>query len=269
VSGCVSNRLGDYLEGDLGVPARARVETHLAECARCREELRGLRATVALLRGLPKPPPSRDLTSAVMARLDAEPPRGWLRSALRELDAPGALGLLAAGLACLALVGLWQQGPLDPSGSVYTQAPERELARAPQETPRVTRFRWPRRPAVVSWSPAASAPSRQQIAAFSSGVAPLAGIAELPTAGTSQREIELDRQLQRLMVDPSGFLARMGPDVRGERFARLAQHAARRGDAAAVANRLIAVPHPLANDLAPRFLAASLAADFERGGSFR
>ena len=81
---------------------------------------------------------------------------------------------------------------------------------------------------------------------------------------TSNRDRELDRQLARLLGDPSAFLARMGPDAQGERFARLAQHAARRQQAGRVASRLISVPHPLANELVPRFLAASLAADFER-----
>ncbi len=256
---CSSERLGDYLEGDLGVPERAAVEAHLGRCGRCREELHGLRATVALLRGLPAPTPPRDLAPAVLARIESERREGWLRG----LDAPRA-GLLAAGLACLALVGLWSRGGGDsdrPPASAAAQARGFNVARDAAGGP----IRWPRRPVVGPWPPAAS----HRAAAFSGPVAPLAGIAELPGAGTKQRELELDRQLERLMGDPATFLARMGPDARGERFARLAQHAARHGRAASVATRLSAVSHPLADDLVPRFLAAELAAEFERNARFR
>lgn len=260
MSQCSSQRLGDYLEGDLGVPERTAVEAHLGRCGRCREELQGLRETVALLRGLPAPTPPRDLVPAVMARIESERREGWLRVALRDLDA-AQIGLLAAGLACLALVGLWPRGAGDSAGPSFAPAQERaiDVARTAVGGP----IRRPSRPAVGPWPPAAS----HRVAAFSGGVAPLAGIAELPA--TMQRERELDRQLDRLMGDPANFLARMGPDVRGERFARLAQHAARRGRAASLATRLIAVSHPLADDLAPRFLAAELAAELERGDSFR
>lgn len=266
--GCVGEDLGAYLEGDLEVRERARVEAHLLDCGRCRNELRDLRATVALLRRLPTPMPPRDLTPAVMARIDAEGRRSRWPQALPPLDGPAVLGLLAAGLACLALVGLWQPGGVDPAGSGSEPAPQRE-ATGPQIAAGDDAIRRSRRPTVEAWSPAARLPRLQRVASFSSGVAPLSGFAELPQAATSQREREFDRQLERLMGDPAAFLARMGPDVRGERFARLAQHAARRGAAGQVANRLIAVSHPLADDLAPRFLAASLAADLERSAGLR
>ncbi len=259
---CASQPLGDYLEGDLGVPERAAVEAHLGRCGRCREELQGLRDTVALLRGLPAPTPPRDLAPLVMARIESERREGWLRGAFRGLDATRT-GLLAAGLACFALVGLWPRGAGDPvpPRSAPAREPAIDVARNAAGGP----IRRPSRPAVGPWPPAAS----HRVAAFSGGVAPLAGIAELPAGASMQRERELDRQLERLMGDPATFLARMGPDVRGERFARLAQHAARRGRAASVATRLNAVSHPLADDLAPRFLAAELAAELERGSQFR
>lgn len=249
------DRLGDYLEGDLGTAERSAVDAHLAQCASCREELRGLRATVALLRSLPDPEPPADLAASVMARIDAE----RRPALLRRLDPPRVALALAAGLAGLAFLWTWQGS--DPSG--HDSFPGAQAM--PWDAAGGTTTRSRRPSAVVQPSaarPRAAVPGR--IAAFGSGVAPLGDFAELPADATSSREIELDRQLARLLDDPSAFLQRMGPSVRGDGFARLAQHAARRHQAGTVASRLIAVPHPLADELVPRFLAASLAADLER-----
>ena len=51
--GQVRTRLGDYLEGDLELSARAQVDEHLGACADCANELQELRSTVALVRTLP------------------------------------------------------------------------------------------------------------------------------------------------------------------------------------------------------------------------
>jgi anti-sigma factor RsiW len=45
-------RLSDYLDGELPVSGRARMEHHLGECEECRRLLAGLRRTVAALHGL-------------------------------------------------------------------------------------------------------------------------------------------------------------------------------------------------------------------------
>jgi hypothetical protein len=266
----IREQLGDYLEGDLGTAARAGVDAHLVECAVCRDELRGLRATVALLRGLPDPEPPADLTAAVMARIEAERRPRLLRGAIRQLDAPRVAMALAAGLAGLAFLSNWQgseQGQYESfPGAQAMPAPERApMARAPGDAAGGATMR-SRRPSASVQPPAARAwPSPpRRVASFASGVAPLGEFGELSVETASNRERELDRQLAWLLGDPSTFLARMGPDARGERFARLAQHAARRQQAGTVASRLISVPHPLTDDLIPRFLAASFAADLER-----
>jgi len=257
-------RLGDYLEGQLELGARAEVDAHVADCASCRDELRGLRETVALLRGLPDPEPPADLTASVMARIDLERRPQAIRAAFRRLDA-SRVAALAAGFAGLALLSTWQLAGDGFPGATVVPAPERAepalLGNAAGDADTGTRrlSPVPKPPAASPWErPAPRPPS-----AFVAGVAP-PGFAELPMGTPSNRDRELDRQLDRLLGDPSAFLARMGPDARGERFARLAQHAARRQQARRVASRLIAVPHPLADQLVPRFLAASFAADFER-----
>ena len=59
--GCSGTRAlaSEYMDGRLGREERTRVEEHLAACPRCRAELESLRATVALLHGLPEVAPAR------------------------------------------------------------------------------------------------------------------------------------------------------------------------------------------------------------------
>src|SRR5262245_29015264 len=73
--------LSPYLEGDLSPTERTRVESHVGACSECSAELRGLRATVALLRALPAPEPPPYLASRVSARIaDGEGRAGlWSR----------------------------------------------------------------------------------------------------------------------------------------------------------------------------------------------
>lgn len=253
----VDDRLGEYLEGGLDDTERASLEAHLSGCERCRDALRGLRRTVALLRALPEPTPALDLTASVMERIraDARPPAP--RGAFRRIDLP-RVAALAAAAACLLLV-------LDPqvanipgdAPSLFAQHAGFEKVSGDPAGGTVTQQR---RPAAASL-PLAGRPSR--IAAFAN-VAPTAGFGDL-----DGQERSMDRQLQALLLDPAAFLARMGPDAGGERFARLTQHAARQGQAGRMASQLISAPHPLADDLAPRFLAASLQIDSERGARFK
>lgn len=64
--GCSRTRVlvSEYVDGRLGPEERGRVEEHLAACARCRADLDSLRATVALLHGLPEVAPVRHFTVA-------------------------------------------------------------------------------------------------------------------------------------------------------------------------------------------------------------
>jgi hypothetical protein len=87
-----------YIDGELGPSELARFETHMGQCARCRETVGAARATKALLDAMPAvhAPRSFALTPALLAE-PAQPSRTHGR--------PVALRL-AQGVAVLAVVAL-------------------------------------------------------------------------------------------------------------------------------------------------------------------
>ena len=93
--------LQDLLDGRLGDAESARVEAHVRECVRCREELDTLRRGRDLARTAGGPvglPPG--LLEGVVARLDTESPRqGDGFNAQRRRFLAYAAGAVAAGLA--------------------------------------------------------------------------------------------------------------------------------------------------------------------------
>lgn len=99
--------LSPYLENDLSDVDRSAVESHLAACDGCSEDLRDLREAVALLRRLPAPEPPPFLASRVMARIaDGEgQARGW-RQWLAQASLPLIAAPLAAAAAALAVFAL-------------------------------------------------------------------------------------------------------------------------------------------------------------------
>ena len=68
-----TDRLSDYLDGELAPAERDAVERHLAECEACASTLEELRAVVSAAGRLPERPPARDLWPGIEARLT---PRG-------------------------------------------------------------------------------------------------------------------------------------------------------------------------------------------------
>ncbi len=56
------DQLSAYIDGELDASAAERLERHLAECGRCRQEMEQLRATVAALQELPAVEPPRSFT---------------------------------------------------------------------------------------------------------------------------------------------------------------------------------------------------------------
>ncbi len=56
------DQLSAYIDGELDASAAKRLERHLAECGRCRQEMEQLRATVAALQELPAVEPPRSFT---------------------------------------------------------------------------------------------------------------------------------------------------------------------------------------------------------------
>jgi hypothetical protein len=62
-------QLNEYLDSALEIPARARMEAHLSECAHCRARLSFLQAVFHALAALPEETPERDLTQSVLRAL--------------------------------------------------------------------------------------------------------------------------------------------------------------------------------------------------------
>jgi predicted anti-sigma-YlaC factor YlaD len=64
-----TDRLSEYLDGELSAPERAAVDAHLLECGACRSTLDELRAVVAEAAQLTNAPPARELWSGIAARI--------------------------------------------------------------------------------------------------------------------------------------------------------------------------------------------------------
>lgn len=64
-----TDRLSEYVDGDLGPEERTGLEAHLERCGECRATLEELRSIVADAGTLPPLPPKRDLWPGIEARL--------------------------------------------------------------------------------------------------------------------------------------------------------------------------------------------------------
>ncbi len=122
------DRLSAYIDGELDPPAAQRLESHLAECERCRLELEQLRATVSGLQDLPELEPPRTFTlspervAAPRPRLPAAPPLAF--------GARIAAAGLAAALAAVLVVDL---GDIGGHGGTQGAAPQPTSARPADE----------------------------------------------------------------------------------------------------------------------------------------
>ena len=121
-----TNRLSEYLDGDLPAGERTVLEAHLPTCAECSETLAQLRRVVARARSLDDQPPAADLWPAIarhvgVVSLDARRARRRLSFTVPQLAAAAvALALLSGGSAWL-LERRPAEGP--PSQSTTTATP--------------------------------------------------------------------------------------------------------------------------------------------------
>jgi len=193
-------------------------------------------AVVSLLRALPDPEPSSDLTARIMRRVsEVEARPGVVRAFFGRPSTSNVLAALAAGIACAA-VGL----RLQPAA----------LSSSPT-------------PFLVTAKPLTSGTGRGPYeAAQFSGSPPEAALPVLPSANSlpaNPLDRRLDVQLNELQLDPQAFFRRLERVRERDRFVqRLAERAARRGDATQVALNVRSVSHPLARPVVDELLHASL-----------
>jgi Putative zinc-finger len=106
--------LNEYVDGTLAPGARALVETHLAQCAGCREALAELRGLVDGARGLPRSiEPASELWTGIAGRMG----KGERRKGKRWWRVP-----LAAAAALIIGLALYR---LLPSSTAFSH-PERD-----------------------------------------------------------------------------------------------------------------------------------------------
>lgn len=110
----VKKSLPDYLEGELPLEERARVDAHLEGCEECAREVAEIQQTIRLLRTMPEPEPPPMIAANVMRRIRAGETRpGFFSRIGRTLGAvlePGFV-LPASAVAVAALVVVVLQGP--------------------------------------------------------------------------------------------------------------------------------------------------------------
>jgi anti-sigma factor RsiW len=100
-----TDRLSEYLDGDLAEAEKAALEAHAVTCTACQETLAGLRRIVVRARSLEDRPPSRDLWSGVAARIGAGASAGPSAGVSRRRLSFSVPQLLAAGIALTVLSG--------------------------------------------------------------------------------------------------------------------------------------------------------------------
>jgi hypothetical protein len=113
-----TDRLSEYLDGELAGPERAALEAHVERCAACADTLAGLRRVVVRARSLEDRPPAADLWSGIAERIGAPTLiTGAPRARRFTFSLPQ---LLAAGiaLAVLSASGTWLLHPAGPGVAV-------------------------------------------------------------------------------------------------------------------------------------------------------
>jgi hypothetical protein len=106
-SAAMRDSLKAYADGELSTLRRWLLSRHLAGCADCREEIRGLNRVSEEIRHLPQPMPRPELRARILASLpDAPPAPARSVVSFQRTGAPARLSL-AGALCALMLVSLF------------------------------------------------------------------------------------------------------------------------------------------------------------------
>jgi hypothetical protein len=252
----VSERLGEHLEGDLSLAEFALIDAHLERCKECATELRELRATIALLRGLPDPEPPADLTARVVQRIEAGETRRASKvvALVRRAREPRFAAALAAGFAGLLAVTSLNLSSGDFLGTPSGTSPEQLVLLGDLGSAANVRAMGARRPLPLPRTLVANTPGPGSFRTSRSLGGPLrasgpAGFGVFGNAAPEVPQRDLDGELEALMQDPAAFVERFRRTAEASRrsmIAPLVEYSARRGDGAAVARYASAAARPLA-----------------------
>ena len=97
-----TDRLSEYVDGDLDEARRSALEAHLADCGRCRATLTELRQVVDRARAMDQRPPARDLWPGIAGRIGLSTDDLALRRARRRVTFT-VPQLVAASIALIAV----------------------------------------------------------------------------------------------------------------------------------------------------------------------
>lgn len=110
----VTEFIDDYLQGGMDHAGRAAVESHMSECAECRQSVEAARQSAALLRWLPHPDappqPGPDFYLRVQAAIESRQRRSWLLNWTSALQPRLALPAVMMGMLLLALLVVPRRG---------------------------------------------------------------------------------------------------------------------------------------------------------------
>lgn len=96
---CPSSQLiNEYFAGQCDAQQQQAISLHIAECARCRQEVQAIQRLADVLEALPLPQIPGDLWAGVVARIDARPRRGILPRLWQTFAGIGIAASLISGI---------------------------------------------------------------------------------------------------------------------------------------------------------------------------
>ncbi|CAN5896441.1 hypothetical protein BH20GEM1_BH20GEM1_16560 [soil metagenome] len=147
MNGHPTEKLSEYIDGELDARERAEIERHLADCSRCERLVEDLRTVVEVAQAVEDAPPAADLWPGIAARLEPrrEAPRVVALDASRaprrfSFSTP-QLAAASLAVALLSAAAVWMAirdgGPAGTS-TVAVEEPITGIARAPSSEEPIT-----------------------------------------------------------------------------------------------------------------------------------